>query len=168
MLELDSRLKKETYFFLMSMLLVFGTLQTLGGLTGTERPMVTVTSCSMYPSYSVGDVVFLKGADTSSVEVNDTIVFSRSESRAGTPIIHRVIEKSGDTVATKGDNNPSQLPFEDEITDDRIYGKAVFSLPYLGVVKLLGLDLTGIGPPNMGSGLNQPLSIDNVYACRGA
>lgn len=166
-LDLDrQRLGKESYFILLSLLLAFGALETLGGITGTERPVVTVISCSMYPEYSIGDVVFVKGASIDSLEEGDVIVFSRGNDREGTPIIHRVIEVEENHVGTQGDNSDRQLPYEEEISEERIYGKAVFRIPLVGYVNLLGHDLAGYGEPNIGPGANTPLSLDNQYFCR--
>lgn len=160
-----TRFKNETYFFIITFVLVFGALETLGGISGTERPIITVISCSMYPDYNIGDVVFIRGVELDEIEEGDVIVFDRGEDAEGTPVIHRVIGVHDGYVETMGDNSDQQLPFEKEITEDRIYGRAGPGLPYLGYFKLFVVDLVGYGEPNMGPGRNTPLALNNQYSC---
>ena len=139
----------------------------LAFVTGTSLPLVVVESCSMYhdssfnlwwdesrgwyenkeidktdfESYSFknginkGDIIFVVG--DKNIEKGEVIIFI-----GGTkyPIIHRVV--SIDFLSTKGDNNNDQLPggIEQNIDSNKVLGRAVFRVPYLGWVKLIFFD----------------------------
>jgi signal peptidase I len=134
-------------------------------VTGTSLPLVIVESCSMYHheagfektfessvydtlgisledtgdwifqnGFSKGDVIFVVGVDEP--EVGDVIIF---EGGARYPLIHRVVE-AGDKYSTKGDNyktNSKQLSSEKNIGKDKIIGKALFKVPFIGWAKLI-------------------------------
>jgi len=132
-------------------------------VTGTKLPLVVVESCSMYHesdfdswwsqnsawyeshginksdflSYKLknglnkGDIVIVLGSKNHSI--GDIIIFS-SETRY--PLIHRLISLS--PLATKGDNNPSQINgLETDIAKEQVLGKAVGRIPALGWIKLI-------------------------------
>ncbi len=90
--------------------------------------------------FTKGDILFIVGTDPSKLEVGDVIVFLANQKN---PIIHRIVkikeDSSGKRVfSTQGDNNFAQLPFEKEISEDQILGRASFRiLPYVGWVKLI-------------------------------
>jgi signal peptidase I len=63
------------YFLALALILAFGTISTAGTLLDTERPVVSVFSCSMYPEYQRGDILLVKGTDFSDIEVEDVIVY---------------------------------------------------------------------------------------------
>ncbi len=145
-------------------------LPGLGLLLGTPFPVVAVVSSSMehngldqdtwwqqkqaeYEKYDItsfnkfplkngfnkGDVIVLYRPN--GLEIGDIIVF---QGQAAYPIIHRVVDINEQTYTTKGDNNKASRPDETNIGKERIYGKAIFKLPYLGwfkigFVKLLSL-----------------------------
>ena len=148
--------------FLIVKFLVF---PGLGLLLGTDLPLVAVVSGSMehdgslsewwsshgdfYSPYHLliehfesfrfshgfnkGDIMILVGPDN--LAVGDVIVFQGS---ASDPIIHRIIQINKDgTYRTKGDANSGVRPDEESITSDRIIGKAVFRVLYLGWFKIL-------------------------------
>ncbi len=71
----ENRFLDETYFLLLSVVLAFGMLQTLGTGLGTEKPVVTVISTSMCPALHVGDILLVNGASFESVEEEDVIVY---------------------------------------------------------------------------------------------
>jgi signal peptidase I len=71
----ENRFLDETYFLLLSVVLAFGMLQTLGTGLGTEKPVVTVISTSMCPALHVGDILLIQGEDFESVEEGDTVVY---------------------------------------------------------------------------------------------
>jgi len=87
-----------------------------------------------------GDIVIISGWKPS--KNGDIIVF---DGNAKHPIIHRVINVSqlqGKTIySTKGDNNPSQLATEKQISEDQIIGKAVFVIPKIGYLKLFFVEI---------------------------
>ena len=139
----------------------------LAFITTTPLPLVVVESCSMYHAsgfdswwtstgewyeannieksefrnfqfkngLNKGDIVFVWGRST--YELGDVIIFKADTTN---PIIHRVVVRS--PIGTKGDNNLNQLSFERMITKDRILGKAVARVPYLGWVKLIFFELS--------------------------
>jgi signal peptidase I len=72
----ESGLLREGYFLVLAIVLAFGILQFSGTALNTERPVVSVVSCSMYPVYDKGDVLFVKGTDFQSIEEEDIVVFS--------------------------------------------------------------------------------------------
>ena len=130
--------------------------------TQTPLPIVVVESCSMYHSQGLdkwweensfwydendvtksefsdfslknglnkGDIVFVWGRG--SYEKGDIIIF---EANTRNPIIHRIMEE--DPISTKGDNNPSQIAFEQNIDENKIIGKAVGKIPLIGWIKLI-------------------------------
>ncbi len=98
-----------------------------------------VISYSMEPTLRVGDVVIVdKCAD---IKVGDVVVYVKG----GRLIVHRVIkitEYGGELrYLTKGDANavpdaPSNAPFT-WLTRDRIIGKVVFVIPYVGIFRVI-------------------------------
>ncbi len=207
----ESVILKEGYFIVLALILAFGILQFSGTVLGTDRPVVSVVSCSMYPEYDRGDVLGVKGADFEDLQEDDVIVFQvpfqaeleinderfnisgetsntplgtvkvisvqnnqallevdgdhlqvqdggsytvsgqqmivRDISGMQTPIVHRIISKDENSVATKGDNNPEQLEFEKDIRPENIHGRVLFIIPTIGMVKLAPMDFMGMTPP---------------------
>lgn len=99
-------------------------------------------SSKFHKGFSKGDIIFLKKPD--GIRTGDIIVFQGSTAN---PIIHRVVkiyEEDGKTYyQTKGDNNPQSYEAlqETKIPKEKIIGKAIFKLPYLGWVKLIFVEL---------------------------
>lgn len=152
----DSRFFQEFYFIAIALLLAFGTIQTSGTVFQTDKPVVTVVSCSMYPELKVGDLVFVQGQDFDDIEEGDVVVYDVAE--MSIPVVHRVVEKRENSLETYGDNNNGQLEFEKNVTPQQIHGKKVFTVPRVGLVKILAMDLVGF------SG-DRPLVIDNTNRC---
>lgn len=73
---LDTRIADEVYFILISLILAFGILQTAGAGLGTDKPVVSVVSCSMYPALNVGDIVVVQGESFEDVKEGDILVYS--------------------------------------------------------------------------------------------
>ncbi len=157
--------------FIVSLILAFIFIKfiffpVLSGITGTPLPLVIVESCSMYHSqnleqimenklysdrgiyfndtkdwtfkngFNKGDIMFVIGAKK--VNVGDVIVFDGGQANS---IIHRVISIDNQKYTTKGDNNFGLLSFEQGISSERVLGKAVFRLPYVGWIKLIFFDI---------------------------
>jgi signal peptidase I len=97
--------------------------------------------------FNKGDLVVLFGSDPGKVGVGDVLVFW---SNRPDPIIHRVIKiwYMGSEIhfATKGDNNYRSFPeiLESDITRDRVVGKAVLRIPFLGWVKIGFVELLNL------------------------
>jgi len=104
----------------------------------TDSPVMVVPSRSMVPTLNVGDIVFVRGVDPSTITVGTVIIF---QSPSGSiDIIHRVIgiEKMGDTLyfQTKGDNNPAPDPWSPGVPEQNVKGVLVGRIPYIGFVTL--------------------------------
>ena len=104
----------------------------------TDSPVMVVPSRSMVPTLNVGDIVFVRGVDPSTITVGTVIIF---QSPSGSiDIIHRVIgiEKMGDTLyfQTKGDNNPAPDPWSPGVPEQNVKGVLVGRIPYIGYVTL--------------------------------
>ncbi len=95
---------------------------------------------------NTGDIMFLHGVKPGAVKLGDILVY-QSTSRAD-PIIHRtvrIIEENGAySYQTKGDHNPDSNFDEREIPHDRIIGKAIIRIPYLGYVKIAAMKLVAL------------------------
>ena len=82
-----------------------------------------VATGSMSPTIEVGDVVITK--ITKEVNENDIIVYMDGKNI----ITHRLIEKNGDKIITRGDaNNSEDKPIEEKM----IIGEVVKIIPQLG------------------------------------
>src|SRR3989344_1354401 len=137
----------------------------LGIVLGTSFPIVAVVSESMehglYEGQGIskeqfesfrfkngfdkGDVIVLWRADRENLQVGEILVFQANKAQ---PIIHRVVkvwQENGEYYyQTKGDHNEDSIAGgleETKISEERIYGKGVLRLPYLGWVKILFVDL---------------------------
>jgi len=114
----------------------------LGFILGTETPVVAVFSDSMVPTFFRGDMMLVYGEKN--LKVGDVVVFDSPDRKY--PIIHRIHEIRDGGIITKGDNNPSTdegrwgaIPLE------KVYGKIFLKIPLLGWVKILFVELTGLG-----------------------
>ncbi|MBU0979610.1 MAG: signal peptidase I [Nanoarchaeota archaeon] len=101
---------------------------------------------SMKNGFNKGDIIILFGAKPERLVIGDVIVF---RSGRPDPIIHRVVKKTWFNdhylFQTKGDNNPDSITSgilnENGITEDRIIGKAVLRVPWLGWVKIMFVEM---------------------------
>lgn len=94
---------------------------------------------SFVNGFNKGDIMVLYSPKNA--ERGDVIVYVTSA--RPDPIIHRVIdvrnEAGGRVFTTKGDNNCDVGPFEKSIPEERVLGKAVWRVPYLGWVKIVAV-----------------------------
>jgi len=97
-----------------------------------------------------GDIVVIQGVNPKEIKVGDVIVLVPYGRKA--PLLHRVIKVYCNKkcfFTTKGDANPFPLNFkgswinisEVNVTEDRIKGKAVFRIPYLGYPEAILVEL---------------------------
>ena len=90
-----------------------------------------VLSGSMELEYHVGSVVYVEKSSIDDIEVGDVITFYINDN---TVVTHRVIDKDNDTESfhTKGDANET----EDggSVAYDKVVGKVVLNVPYLGYI----------------------------------
>jgi signal peptidase I len=220
------------YFLSLALILAFGTITFTGTVFDTERPVVSVVSCSMYPEYGIGDILIVEGQEFSDIEENDILVYNvpdraefsidgeryilekdspyhntTAETSLGTvelvgvipnledneaddvilsvdgqrikfkeessargievedvhgmpiPVVHRVVEKSDDSLETAGDANSGQLDFESNVRPFQVYGTSFFRIPKIGAVKILAMDLAGYGAGD------RPIGLDRKYVC---
>lgn len=93
--------------------------------------------------FNKGDIIILFGVKPKDINRGMVIVYSTNQYRY--PIIHRTVGMEDTNgrilIETKGDNNSSPDP---ELVDqDRVIGKAVLRVPYLGWIKILFTKLIG-------------------------
>ena len=96
--------------------------------------------------FNTGDIMVLLGKNPEKIDVGDVLVF---QAEKPDPIIHRVIAKWEENgiyyFTTKGDHNENVISdpsvYESKINEDRLIGKAVFKIPYLGYIKMWFVDL---------------------------
>lgn len=101
---------------------------------------------SMKNGFNTGDIIVLFGKKPEKLKVGDVIVFKANQPD---PIIHRIIktwvDEDGYHFQTKGDHNSDSISdprvYEINITEDRIIGRAVLRIPYLGYIKIWFMDL---------------------------
>ncbi len=95
--------------------------------------------------FNKGDVIVLRKASSNNLKIGDILVFQSVKPQ---PIIHRVVaitpDRGNSFYQTKGDHNKesiSGLGGETKISKDRILGKGLVRIPYLGWVKLIFVEI---------------------------
>lgn len=91
--------------------------------------------------FDKGDVIILWRAKPEKIHIGDVLVFQGDKPQ---PIIHRVVkswqEEGKYYFQTKGDHNSASINGnmgETKISQERVYGKGIIRLPYLGWVKII-------------------------------
>jgi signal peptidase I len=216
---MESEIFDWFYFLSLALILAFGTITTTGTALSTDKPVVSVVSCSMYPEYHKGDIIMVQGEKFEDIETGDVLVYgvpdrvdftvngesytleensplhnTSVETSVGSvklvevasnlnvgqgqavvsidgekttvgegddltvkgsqlsferissmpiPVVHRVVEKSENSLQTKGDANAQQLDFEKDVRPFQIHGTSMFTIPRLGAVKILAMDFVG-------------------------
>ena len=112
----------------------------------TDYPLLAVASESMVPTLNVGDLIVVQGGLNVSDIIaeygtGDVIVFHKP----GDPdelIVHRAVEKNGDSLRTKGDAN---TPIDNwSVFDSHLVGRVVGTIPYIGHIPLFVRTTTGV------------------------
>ena len=97
---------------------------------GGKTTMWVMTE-SMDPTIAPKTYILVEKVTADEVDVGDIVVFVSTDPRiAGQYNTHRIIEKNGDKIVTKGDNNPA----DDGVYSaqaDKIVGRFVRTLPAL-------------------------------------
>lgn len=135
---------RSVFTVIMLIMLSFAFQRMLVLVLKTEYPLQTPISNSMYPTLKVGDLLVvqggLSGEDIHADPKNgDIIVFRHPHTNEF--IVHRAIDKEYIKgkwwFRTKGDN-PETNPYPDSwlIPEDRVIGKVIFVIPYLGYIKI--------------------------------
>ena len=130
------KIAKELVVFVSIFLAIIVVWLGLGFALRTDTPIVIISSSSMEPALSAGDVVFVRGTDTSNLRAGDVIVYNCPSKkdlciRENELIAHRIVEiNETNGIKTKGDAN-------DRV--DRwlvgfpwIKGEIFFKIPFLG------------------------------------
>jgi signal peptidase len=103
-------------YFVIVIGLALGTPEILVYALGTEYPIASITSSSMWPVLKKGDIVLIKNANKEDLEVGDIIVYKNYEQIRGEDVgftIHRIVELQENRLKTKGDaNNATDNPIE--------------------------------------------------------
>ncbi|MFH0896816.1 MAG: signal peptidase I [Candidatus Bathyarchaeota archaeon] len=101
---------------------------------GSLRPFAVVSSESMLPVLSRGDLILIKSSPTNSLNVGDIIVFdvpSPYDKIIPSPVIHRIVNKEVGHFETKGDNNPQPDIFD--VPAGNVIGSYMgIRMPFLG------------------------------------
>jgi len=117
--------------------LILGVIAWSGMLT----PLMAVSSGSMRPSLSEGDLLLVGRVSAGEIQVGDIIAFNVPypyQDTIQSPVIHRVIGKvsGGGEIKfkTKGDANTSEDPWE--VPAENVIGKYLAKIPLLGFLLL--------------------------------
>lgn len=102
-----------------------------------------ILSGSMEPTYPVGSVVYVKPINANEIKVNDAITF-RMAANSQVVATHRVIAKDDQkqVFTTKGDHNDNVD--SSPVSYDRLIGKTMFCIPYLGYISAYVQSSAGI------------------------
>ena len=91
-----------------------------------------VTTDSMKPSISSGDVVIVKEVEEQELDKGDIITFTKN-GETNTHRITNIEEKEGEKYyTTKGDNN--NVEDSEKVKFSEIIGKQIITIPYLGKI----------------------------------
>lgn len=82
--------------------------------------ILTVSSGSMIPEFSVGDVIIIKECDN--YNINEIITYNVNDEYL---VTHRIIEKYGEDFVTKGDNN--NIQDKDVVLKENVEGKVIYN-----------------------------------------
>ena len=90
----------------------------------------TVTSGSMRPTASPGDVAVTQAVPASSLVVGDVIVFM-PPGRVGEPVMHRIVSIDEGVIQTRGDANAVNDAWQIHLGGDTAY-RMVAVIPFIG------------------------------------
>ncbi|MBU4245970.1 MAG: signal peptidase I [Nanoarchaeota archaeon] len=131
-------------YLILGIVLAVASYTVLGAVLDTKNPIVTVVSYSMVPTLTRGDLLVLKGIETSEMAAgreNGTIIVYYQPNRQQL-IVHRVWKiNSDETINTWGDANTGPDPWD--IPADWVRGKMILRIPFLGYPRLLLKDFLG-------------------------
>ena len=115
---------------LVALVVIFAVFLMGSRLVGLQ--VFNVISGSMEPTYSVGDLLYVKSVDPDSVKVGDPITFVLNEDLV--VATHRVvgIDKENRLFTTKGDANNTEDA--SPVHFNNLVGVPIFSIPLLGYV----------------------------------
>lgn len=93
-----------------------------------------------YKGFNAGDLMIIKNSEIPNL--GEVIVFQADH--LVEPIIHRVVKTDTNIIKTKGDHNCGSSSFEENVQKDKIIGKAILKIPYLGWVKIIFVKIIGL------------------------
>ncbi len=83
--------------------------------------------------FNEGDLMIIKKAN--SPRLGDVTIFKTDS--VAEPVIHRIVGLNSQNLKTKGDHNCGSSGFEENIPQEKLIGRAVARIPYLGWIKIL-------------------------------
>lgn len=116
--------------------------RALSGWLGSEAPIATITSSSMWPELKKGDLVFIEAVKPKDIKIGDILVW-RPSAANDSFVIHRVVELRQDSLRTKGDANTKE---DQPISYDQVVGRTValkgapLKIPWLGNIAIIASD----------------------------
>lgn len=124
-------------FFVLTLLLIL-----LGIKANQEKNIVTifgysysvVATDSMEDTIMVGEILTIKSVPFSEVDREEIIVFWSGAKQAY--IVHRVIDKQGDKLITKGDNPAAPID-ADPVTENNYHGVVIKHRNFLNLGKIM-------------------------------
>ncbi len=123
-------------YIIILLSLIYAIPQALTWILGTDHPMASITSRSMWPALNKGDLVLIKGVDNKGeIQVGDIIVYKNPKGFT----IHRVIQIKENSLVTQGDANNVK---DAAIKYEEVIGKALTlkgkpaKIPFLGNVSI--------------------------------
>ena len=97
---------------------------------GGKATWVSVEGTSMLPNLKTGDLVF---AWSGPVAIGDVVLYEVPVADPGGNIVHRLVSGNAiDGWIAQGDNKPEPDPWT--ISDDKVLGRMVFSVPMVGTL----------------------------------
>lgn len=124
-----------TLFMIIMALLIFITAQSR--LTGQEPSLFgyriyIVDSGSMAPTLPVDSMIIVKEIKAEQIQTRDIVTYYAGNEKIR--VTHRVVEvvEGGKQFITRGDANNTEDP--NILEGDRIIGKVIFKIPYIGTV----------------------------------
>lgn len=126
-----------TYAFL-SIEIILVILFTLPNIFSIKT--YVVTSGSMEPKLPVGSLIYVKKVDSNTLTKDDAITFYMENSKI--VATHKIydINTKDNTFITYGINNKDEkgniIKDVNPVTKDRVIGKVIFCIPYLGYINM--------------------------------
>ena len=122
--------------------IVWGIPKFLSWKLGTDYPIASITSGSMWPVLKEGDLVFIEKVAKEELAIGDIVVWVNPKGFT----IHRVVKLNEDTLVTRGDANfkdDPPVPYNDLV--GRTYEILGWParIPYLGYITVFVAGIQG-------------------------
>ena len=102
-----------------------------------EIPKDEFNEFSFKNGFNTGDIMIIGSPDN--IEIGDIAVFWDGVRQY--PLIHRIVKLNDTHFTTLGDHNPGFIKTERNVERDKIIGKALFRIPFLGNIKIWFVEL---------------------------